>query len=743
VVPLLGLLGYQLEFEAKSIELNAKLYPISHRIRNRGDAAIHIIGSNEPAGLDRKPEKAALRMSAHAMLQEYLNLTEQLYGIVTNGRVLRLLRDGSRLVKLTYLEFDLDRIFTDGLFADFAVLYRLLHVSRLPQTIETSASSLLEGYHQDAINQGSRIRDGLRNSVKEALETLGTGFLAHPDNHELRQQVASGELRPDVYFNQLLRLVYRLLFLMVIEERGMVFPKGTATKKSTIYVQHYSIDRLRRQARNRSLQVTCYSDGWLQLLSTFHLFEDRDGAAALGTTLLGGQLFSPANLGLLPLCTLSNKALYSTLEQLCFFTLPENSQRMPVNFGALATEEFGSVYESLLELHPFTDLLPTPFFGFRKAAGNERKTTGSYYTHAALVESLLQSALDPLIDEAEKSATPEKSILALKVCDPACGSGHFLIAAAQRIARRLARLRAGDEEPSPELLHHTLREVIGHCIFGVDINPMAAELCRVGLWLEAMEPGKPLSYLEHHIRVGNSLMGTTPELIAAGLPHEAFKPIEGDNKEACAILKKWNRGSREGLGPLFAQHDEQQQQHLQAAALAIEEMPDDDLRSVLEKKSARLHLENEEEYRIKKLVADAWCAAFVIEKSFSEPGIEQTAFGVTQSLLLHIIDQNLTREHQKIVDEVEKLAESYQFFHWHLAFPEVYAQGGFDCIIGNPPWERVKLQEKEWFAERCETIAMASNASARKKLIRELNATNPTLQEEFLASLRKTVLRRF
>ncbi|MBV5326798.1 MAG: N-6 DNA methylase [Chlorobium sp.] len=743
VVPLLGLLGYQLEFEAKSIELNAKLYPISHRITNRGGAAIHITGSNEPAGLDRKPEKAALRMSAHAMLQEYLNLTEQLYGIVTNGRVLRLLRDSSRLVKLTYLEFDLDRIFTDGLFADFAVLYRLLHVTRLPQTIETSATSLLEGYHQETIEQGSRIRDGLRLAVKEALKTLGTGFLEHPENHELRQQVASGELRPDVYFNQLLRLIYRLLFLMVIEERGMVFPKGTATKKSTIYVQHYSIERLRRQARNRSLQVTCYSDGWLQLLSTFHLFEDRDGAAALGTTLLGGQLFSPANLGLLPHCTLSNKALYSTLEQLCFFTLPENGQRMPVNFGGLATEEFGSVYESLLELHPFTDLLPTPLFDFRHAAGNERKTTGSYYTHAALVESLLQSALDPHIDEAEKSTTPEKSILALKVCDPACGSGHFLIAAAQRIARRLARLRAGDEEPSPELLHHTLREVIGHCIFGVDINPMAAELCRVGLWLEAMEPGKPLSFLEHHIRVGNSLMGTTPELIAAGLPHEAFKPIEGDNKEACAILKKWNRGSREGLGPLFAQHDEQQQQHLQAAALAIEEMPDDDLRSVLEKKSARLHLENEEEYRIKKLVADAWCAAFVIEKSFSEPGIEQTAFGVTQSLLLHIIDQNLTREHQKIVDEVEKLAESYQFFHWHLAFPEVYAQGGFDCIIGNPPWERVKLQEKEWFAERCETIAMASNASARKKLIRELNATNPTLQEEFLASLRKTVLRRF
>ncbi len=158
IVPLLGLLGYQLEYEAKSIELNNKLYPISHRVTNRGNAAIHISGGRDPAGLDRKPEKVALKMSAHAMMQEYLNLTEQLYGIVTNGKLIRLLRDSSRLVKLTYLEFDLDRIFSDGLFADFAVLYRLLHVTRLPALLENSADCLLEKYHQETIEQGSRIR---------------------------------------------------------------------------------------------------------------------------------------------------------------------------------------------------------------------------------------------------------------------------------------------------------------------------------------------------------------------------------------------------------------------------------------------------------------------------------------------------------------------------------------------------------------------------------------------------------
>jgi hypothetical protein len=151
IVPLLGLLGYQLEYQQRGVELNGKTYPISHRATNRGNTPVHIIGCREPAGLDRKPERSypgAPRMSAHALLQEYLNLHDELYGLITNGRLLRLLRDSSRLIKLSYLEFDLDRIFSDGLFADFALLYRLLHASRLPAASDQAAQSLIERYHQ-------------------------------------------------------------------------------------------------------------------------------------------------------------------------------------------------------------------------------------------------------------------------------------------------------------------------------------------------------------------------------------------------------------------------------------------------------------------------------------------------------------------------------------------------------------------------------------------------------------------
>jgi hypothetical protein len=303
VVPLLSLLGYQLEYQARGTELNGKTYPISHRVTNRKQTPLHIIGYSEPSGLDRKPEKMALRMSAHALVQEYLNLSDELYGIVTNGRLLRVLRDSSRLVKLSYLEFDLDRIFTDGLFADFAVLFRLVHATRLPKNEESASSCWLERYHQKSIDEGTRIRDGLRDAVTEALEVLGTGFLSHPDNTILQQQISSGELRYETYFSHLLRLVYRLLFLMVIEERGLVFPKGVSPKNVVRYFQHYSVQRLRRLAVTRGLKLERYHDAWCSLLATFQLFENPTQAAKLGTTGFGGQLFSPESLG--PLSALS------------------------------------------------------------------------------------------------------------------------------------------------------------------------------------------------------------------------------------------------------------------------------------------------------------------------------------------------------------------------------------------------------------------------------------------------------
>ncbi len=742
IVPLLGLLGYQVEYQARGTEVSGKNYPISHRATNRGQTAIHVIGAREPAGLDRKPEKSALRMSAHAMLQEYLNLTDQLYGLVTNGRVVRLLRDSSRLVKLTYLEFDLDRIFVDGLFADFAVLFRLLHASRLPQTVEASSSCWLERYHLDTLAQGSRIREGLRVSVTEALEILGTGFVTHPDNTALREQVSSGQLRPDIYFNHLLRLVYRLLFLMVIEERGLVFPKGVPSRNVNLYFQHYSVQRLRRMAVTRGLRVERFSDAWLALLSTFQLFEHPAKADQLGMSALGGQLFNPDSLGPLNSCRLSNAALFSALDRLCYFNHLQSGQPTSVNFGALATEEFGSVYESLLELHPVIEVAPTPRFGFRQAAGNERKTSGSYYTPVSLVDCLLDTALDPVLNDRIRNysklgfKSAEEAVLALKICDPACGSGHFLIAAAQRIARRLATLRAGNEEPGPELLRHSLREVIGQCIHGVDINPMSVELCKVGLWLEAVEPGKSLNFLDHHIKCGNSLLGATPEAIKDGIPDKAYEPITGDTREAAAWMKRLNRDARAGQTSFdFSQTQAWERLgNLPATIAQLETLDDETPEALVAKEKLYREIVEGSGYENARLLHDTWCAAFVWPKQSTDYGTELTTEHLRK------IERNPHSVPPGLKAKIRDLARQYRFFHWHLEFPTVFgseSNGGFDVILGNPPWERVKLQEREWFASSRPDIADAQTAAIRSRLINELATSDPELYATFLNALRK------
>ena len=330
---------------------------------------------------------------------KYLNLSEQLYAVVTNGRLLRLLRDSSRLVKLTYLEFDLDRIFNDGLFADFAVLYRLLHASRLPVTPEGAPESLIERYHQDSVESGARIRDGLSFAVEKTLQDLANGFLAHAKNDSLRAAIINGRLIAPAFYQNLLRLVYRLLFLFVVEERDLIYSKDSRTKRD-LYYSYYSLQRIRGLAKQQYLFDRRHADAWFAVLACFRLFETGGTGDKLDISPLAGHLFNQDAIGPLRDAHLDNATVLSAFAELCTFQHPDTDLLTTVNYGALATEEFGSVYERLLELHPVFliegDVLR---FTFKQAAGNERKTTGSYYTPSSLVECLLDYALDPVVEQ--------------------------------------------------------------------------------------------------------------------------------------------------------------------------------------------------------------------------------------------------------------------------------------------------------------------------------------------------------
>ena len=293
----------------------------------------------------------------------------------------------------------------------------------------------------------------------------------------------------------------------------------------------------------------------------------------------------------------------------------------------------------------------------------------------------------------------------------------------------------------------------GRCIYGVDLNPMAAELARVALCLEALEPGKPLVFLDQNIRVGNSLLGTTPALLEDGLPDSAFSPIEGDDRKVATALRKQNAAERSGQHDLFSPggipvSNAELAKH---AAEIARELPDNLEDLHIHQQRQALELAASAELRQQKLLADAWCAAFVQPKT---DDTRRTA--ITQATLEGFAADTDTLESAAAEELVDSLARQYRFFHWHVEFPHIFRvgngatgidpdtgwAGGFSCVIGNPPWERVKLQEQEFFAARSPDIANAPNAAARKKLIAALadsdSPADRALYDEFQAELRKS-----
>lgn len=680
IIPLLGLLGYaELEFQAQAELVGDKPFRISHRLRSHGAFAVHIVGARE--SLDRKPEAGAgPRVSPHSHVQEYLNLTEHLYAVVTNGRLLRLLRDSTRLVRLSYVEFDLDRMFGEDLFADFAVFYRLLHVTRLPKAASQSPESLIEHYHQDSLVSGERIRDGLSGAVKECILKFADGFLNHPQSEALRQLAESDPEFAAHLYQHLLRLVYRLLFLMVIEERNLVYADGADKRKRNLYYAHYSLARLRRIAEKRHLADGRHHDCWDALRSTFRLFDESTAGRPLGIEPLGGDLFDSGALGPLGNASLDNDTLLACLRNLSLFRNPDTGQLMRVNYAALNVEEFGSVYQGLLEFEPQVQKNGNRW-AFTFAKGDERSRTGSHYTPDELVQPLIKHSLDYLIAEKLKEKDKEKALLSLRVTDIACGSGHILLAAARRIGTELAVLRTGDDQPSPAAFREAVRDVIRHCIYGMDLNPLAVELCKVALWLEAHVPGWPLSFLDHRIHCGNAIVGLAHRAeLQRGIPDEAFKTLPGDDKDLAAAMRKQNKEERKGQTSLnFAGRVESDIRELDEAYQRFEKMPE---RSAADYYSRRTEYEKfRDNIRLRnlRLLADAQVAQFYLPKTTENRGKHATHDTFCRWM------EGLNPTGPGIAAAMT-VAHRKRFGHWFIEFWDVVDAGGFDLIIGNPPY---------------------------------------------------------
>jgi hypothetical protein len=823
MIPFLGLLGYELRYNSRSYELGGQLFAVSHRAGENEDAPpVHIVGARR--SLDRVDPSGRPRVSPHALLQEFLNRSDHLWGIVTNGLELRLLRRSTLLRRQAYVAFDLEAIFEEERFIDFVLLYRLLHRTRLPKGIEDAPTCWLERYHEQAVEQGNRARDRLRDGVEKCLILLANGFLRH--------RPATESVRAEELYRDLLRLVYRFLFLLVTEERGLL-------SGNDLYREHYSITRLKRLVDRREA-YTNHDDLWCGLRVLWHLLRDStpvlqaDGkplASLLGLPVLDGGLFEDLAL---ESWTISNRDLLEAFRHLVYYYDEETHTLRRVNYAALDVEELGSVYESLLDNHPvILDHSAGKTFDF--AQGTERKSTGSYYTPEDLVAELVRSALEPAIterlewaqrvargewravrneihqllgeayarsilsrlrdlaeshgtgragirsyqsfpsrgevringpdapsrsvdprehrrgmgekehpgippisqhrigepsgagdlrharpkdrfDETGTDSTParpdpdfepsdrnastpsekaidevwnalplatrpsllaEHALLSLRVLDPACGSGHFLLAAARRLGRELARVRTGEDEPSPEALREAVRDVIAHCIYGVDKNPLAVELCKVALWIESQVPGRPLTFLDHRIRCGDSLVGVFDlEVLRQGIPDEAYDRDRSISRTRIRALKE--RNQRERAGQRTLNPGAELEEDLLESALAVSDLertPDDSAAVVAEK--ARRYRELQSRLERQRLACDLWTAAFFWDLTGGDP---PTTDAVRRAL------ENPSTLRGDLAGRARELAERHRFFHWPLEFPEVFVEGGFDVVLGNPPF---------------------------------------------------------
>jgi hypothetical protein len=315
-------------------------------------------------------------------------------------------------------------------------------------------------------------------------------------------------------------------------------------------------------------------------------------------------------------------------------------------------------------------------------------------------------------------ACAEHALLSIRVLDPACGSGHFLLAAARRLGKELARIRTGEDEPAPERVREAIRDVVAHCIYGVDKNPLAVELCRVALWLEAHCAGKPLTFLDHRVRCGDSLVGVFDlEVLEKGIPDDAFAPASSDDKTAANQLKKRNRNERRDLeqGQMSLPfHPESLLPVLGKDSEAVAAIADDSPAEVRRKKELyERHQHDPQRWRLVQ-ACNLWTAAFFQRMANSEWRMEK---GITTQV---VADHLAGRTHPQVVAEAEALAAQHRFFHWPLEFPEVFSASselrvassheeeplathhspladsplathhsplaGFDVVLGNPPF---------------------------------------------------------
>ena len=673
--------------------------------------------------LDKKAGDGFNMQSPSYQIDYYIRLAGVPWGILTNGRFWRLYHRDTSLNWDTYYEVDLEQLIAhteepDAVekFLYFAAFFCKDALLPDPATRESFLDRALKGSAQYAKGIG----DKLKGNVYEVLRLLCEGFLSLPSNGLTPADMAA--IRENAFV-----AIYRLLFIFYAEARGFLPLRNAGYATS-------SLGALARDIAGKALDYlsTQQTNYWDRLQNLFHVIDQGD--PSVGVMPYNGGLFSnEGEHSALARWKISDRYMAQAIDLLARVQEEGAGKQGFVDYSDLSVRELGTIYEGLLEQQPRYAEVDTavikqdkrevyvPANSVKSPSGlliyakgsvylatdkGERKTTGSYYTPDYIVKYIVSHALDPLLEEV-KQANPDggqklaDAILSLKVLDPAMGSGHFLVEATDYLARAYAEAMApSDHETGEEDIRLARRRVVERCVYGVDLNPLAVELAKLSLWLYTVSENKPLNFLDHHLRCGNSLIG-------AEIDKLEYPP---EKKRAGA-----KKGETIPAPNLFTHYLQASLSSAVSNYLAIERMPSDTLEQVKQKEQVFANVRDQ--LRRYQQVADIWTSIFfgnkVPESDYANAqaqanprGLEwnesDVSFRLSPAWNKKLDDRSQTAQTQTWNDIEAKpwfgaaiaLAQRHRFFHWELEFPEVFfdEQGqrkenpGFDAVIGNPPW---------------------------------------------------------
>ena len=718
----------------------------------------------------RDREDGRRSRTPHGQILRYLSTAEveseggMQWGILTSGGVWRLYDYRARPRSTGYFEADLGSMLEPG-GEDHLRLFYLLFRRESFILQEGATTTFLEDALMEGRRYDEKVAQDLSSVVFERVFPKLVEALA----------AASGEELPRVREAALIFL-YRLLFVLYAEDRGLL-PVNDSRYDDYGLRKPVREDIARRM--DRSAVFSTSASKYYDHLTTLCRLIDK-GDESIGLPPYNGGLFASEAAPLLEGVRLPDATVAPIIYDLSH--AEADGERRFVNYRDMSVQQLGSIYERLLEREPVRDdtgkivIRPNVY---------ARKDSGSFFTPQELVDLIVDRTLKPLAEErrtafkerskelksdrrpkAERLAElrkldPAEAVLDLKVLDPAMGSGHFLVTAVDFLSDYIAELVENTpavpewldgEYVSPlvervaairqEILRRAnesdwvmdeslltdqaiiRRMVLKRCIYGVDKNPLTVELAKVSLWLHSFTVGAPLSFLDHHLRCGDSLIGMR---------------VQGSIEE----LRR--------MSGLFASSAIQAAENATAGMQRIEEMSDADVAEVRE--SASLFREVEETTAEMRGLLDflcglRWLTAGMTKKARSEfesplvDFLEQNSQDAYSLLALGPSGMDASAaDFEALWSDARAIADRERFLHWEAAFPGVWhgwqdvrPQGGFDAVIGNPPWDRIKLQEVEWFATRSTELALAPTAAERRAGIRRLRQRGDPLADQFDAA---------